>query len=92
MSLLDAAQFICLLAQNDASRMPLPKAILLFVLCLGIGLGSCVGVFASNATLQSFSGIIGTSNPLIARTACAIGAFVGLLGAFCFGLLWAGAL
>jgi hypothetical protein len=50
-------------------------AILLFFGC--VALFSTVCLFASNATLRSLSGVIGTQNPLVARVACLLGALVG---------------
>ena len=73
-----------LLAQED-SRMPLPKAVLLFLLCLLIGLGSLVGVFLPAETLRKFSHVIGTENPLVSRIVCLLGAVVGLVGSAAFG-------
>lgn len=81
---LTALQFVNLLAQSDSTRMPAPKAALLLVLCAAIGLGSLAGVFASAERLQQYSGIIGTSNPWVARIACLLGVLVGFLGALAF--------
>jgi hypothetical protein len=69
---------ITLLAESDNSRMPVPKAILCLVFSLGIGIASLIGLFAPNSVLERFAGVIGTSNPLVARLLCGIGAVIFL--------------
>gem|GEM_PF-3082168 len=79
-------QLSVLLAENDTARMPVPKAILGIVFFGAIGVGSLAGVFASNKTLLGYAGIIGTSNPTLARMLCVFGVVVGSLGATLFAL------
>jgi hypothetical protein len=74
---------LLLFAQAE-SRMPAPQAFVIMVICLVIGVGSLLGLFASNRTLRSFAGIIGTENPLVGRFACFFGVLVGFFGAAAF--------
>jgi hypothetical protein len=78
-------QFITLVLAQEDSRMPLPKAVLLFLLCLLIGLASLIGVFLPAETLRKFSHVIGTENPLVSRIVCLLGAIIGLAGTAAFG-------
>jgi hypothetical protein len=90
---LQLARLALVLAQDDSvSRMPTGKAIAGIGFFGVVGVGSLIGIFASNATLESYSSVIGSKNPLVARALCVLGAVVGLGGAALFGMHLAGVL
>ena len=53
------------------------KGIAMIAFFGGVAIVSTFGLFASNATLEKMSGIIGTKNPIVARIVCGMAAVVG---------------
>ncbi len=62
---------------QTAPAWPLERAVILGVAFGVVGLFSLVGLFAPGRVLASMSGLIGSSNPLVARIACGFGVLIG---------------
>ena len=87
-----ANSFLTLFAQTKGSDLPVGTAIAMLLFFGAVGVVSLAGLFASNETLASMAGVIGTKNPLVARIVCALGLLVGGVAVLVTGLSLAGVL
>lgn len=67
-------QNVALLAE---SSLPVGKGIGMVLFFGGVGLFSTIAAFQPSRTLHEWASVIGTKNPRVARTVCALGAIVG---------------
>jgi hypothetical protein len=70
-----------LLLAQSSTAMPQGKAVMMVVFFGAVALFSIFCSFAPSSTLEKFAGVIGTSNPMVARAVCVMGALIGFFGA-----------
>ena len=74
-----SSDLLSALFAQTANNRPLDLRAIAAIVFFGcVGIVSLFGLFASNETLESMSGIIGTKKPLVARIICGIGALLSL--------------